>query len=94
MAPHRFRLDGMRGCSRFASMTSISLGTFYAIAAYQNNIPMIVAAVPGRLMATFVFHNSGGGWAKVAPFEAVMGLFTAVGLYWDWTLKRSKNKKE
>ncbi|KAJ6134634.1 hypothetical protein N7523_000956 [Penicillium sp. IBT 18751x] len=37
---------------------------------------------------------SGGGWAKVAPFEAVMGLFTAVGLYWDWILKRSKTKKE
>jgi hypothetical protein len=93
MAPHRFRL-GMRVCSHFSSMTSLSLGTFYAIAAYQNNIPMMIAAVPGRLMATFVFHNSGGGWAKVAPFEAVMGLFTAVGLYWDWTLKRSKNKME
>lgn len=74
-------------------MTSLSLGTFYAIAAYQNNTPMMIAAVPGRLLATFVFHNSGGGWAKVAPFEAVMGLFTAVGLYWDWASKRSSENK-
>lgn len=70
------------------------MGTFYAIAAYQNNIPMMVAAVPGRFLATFVFHNSGGGWADVAPFEAVMGLLTAVGLYWDWTLKRSSESKK
>ncbi|KAJ5118039.1 hypothetical protein N7448_004314 [Penicillium atrosanguineum] len=40
-------------------------------------------------------HAIGGGeWAKVAPFEAVMGLLTAAGLYWDWTLKRSKSKRE
>jgi hypothetical protein len=84
----------MKTSSQATSMTSLSLGTFYAIAAYQNNIPMMVAAVPGRLLATFVFHNSGGGWAKVAPFEAIMGLLTAGGLYWDWRLTRSSGIKK
>jgi hypothetical protein len=66
------------------SLTSLSLGSFYAIASYQNNIPMMIAAVPGRLLAMVVFHRSGGGWKNVAPFEGVMGVLTAVGLWWDW----------
>ena len=66
------------------SLTSLSLGSFYAIASYQNNIPMMIAAVPGRLLAMVVFHRSGGGWKSVAPFEGVMGLLTALGLWWDW----------
>ncbi|KAJ5218055.1 uncharacterized protein N7498_000154 [Penicillium cinerascens] len=82
------------GTIQAISMTSLSLGTFYAIAAYQNNIPMMLTAIPGRLLAAFVFHHSGGGWAKVAPFEALMGLLNAVGLYWDWTLKRSAERKK
>ncbi|KAJ5174302.1 uncharacterized protein N7482_000179 [Penicillium canariense] len=59
-------------------------GTFYAIASYQNNVPMMIAAVPGRLLAMFVFHRSGGGWKTVAPFEGFMSLLTALGLWWDW----------
>lgn len=45
---------------------------------------MMIAAVPGRLLAMVVFHRSGGGWKSVAPFEGLMGLFTAFGLWWDW----------
>ncbi|KAJ5602172.1 hypothetical protein N7510_011706 [Penicillium lagena] len=65
------------------SLTSLSLGTFYAIASYQNNIPMMIASVPGRLLAAIVFRRSGGGWASVAPFEGLMGIVTAIGVYWS-----------
>ncbi|KAJ5983958.1 hypothetical protein N7481_006057 [Penicillium waksmanii] len=37
-----------------------------------------------RLLAAFVFYRAGGGWCDVAPFEGVMGLLTAGGIYWDW----------
>lgn len=45
---------------------------------------MMIAAVPGRLLAMVFFHRSGGGWKSVAPFEGLMGLVTAFGLWWDW----------
>lgn len=71
------------------SLSSLSLGAFYAIASYQNNIPMMAVSVAGRFLATFVFHRAGGGWQDVAPFEACMGLLTAVGIYWNWRLGHS-----
>lgn len=61
------------------SLTSLSLGTFYAVASYQNNIPMMIAFMPGRLLAAIVFRRSGGEWASVAPFEGMMGIITAIG---------------
>lgn len=70
------------------SLTSMALGTCQTIAAYQNNIPIMVAAVPGRLLAAFVFHRSGGGWRKLAPFEGCMGLLVAIGVYWTWYTDR------
>lgn len=44
----------------------------------------MIATVPGRLLAMVIFHRSGGGWKNVAPFEGLMGLLTAFGLWWDW----------
>ncbi|GAD98968.1 predicted protein [Paecilomyces variotii No. 5] len=83
------------GTIQALSLTSLSLGSFYAIASYQNNIPMMIASIPGRLLATFVFYRSGGGWANVAPFEGLMGVITAVGVYWDWRRNQSlKDMKE
>ncbi|KAJ5755802.1 hypothetical protein N7533_005345 [Penicillium manginii] len=81
--------DISNGTIQAISLTSLSLGSFYTIAAYQNNTPMMIVSVPGRLLAAFVFHQAGGGWRDVAPFEGVMGLFTAVGIYWDWVAGRS-----
>lgn len=71
------------------SLSSLSLGTCYAIASYQNNIPIMAVSIAGRFLATFVFHRAGGGWSNVAPFEACMGLLTAVGIYWNWRLDHS-----
>ncbi|KAJ5387824.1 hypothetical protein N7509_010365 [Penicillium cosmopolitanum] len=76
------------------SLTSLSLGSFYTIASYQNNIPMMIASVPGRLLAAFVFYRAGGGWRDVAPFEGVMGLLTAVGIYLYWAADRSESARE
>lgn len=54
---------------------------------------MMIASVPGRLLATFVFYRASGGWRDVAPFECFMGLFTAVGIYWDWVSGRSAREE-
>ncbi|CAI7675811.1 unnamed protein product [Penicillium pancosmium] len=82
------------GTIQAISLTSLSLGSFYTIASYQNNIPMMIASVPGRLLAAFVFYRAGGGWRDVAPFEGVMGLLTAVGIYWNWAADRSESARE
>lgn len=74
-------------------MTSLSLGAFYAIASWQNNVPLMITAVPGRLLAMVVFYRSGGGWRGVAPFEGVMGVLTAVGLWWDWRSASARVEK-
>lgn len=55
---------------------------------------MMIAAVPGRLLAAFVFYRAGGGWRDVAPFEGVMGLLTAVGIYRDWAARSAREVKE
>ncbi|KAJ5231989.1 hypothetical protein N7468_004945 [Penicillium chermesinum] len=82
------------GTIQALSLTSISLGTFYGLAAYQNNIPMMLTAIPGRLLAMFVFHRAGGGWKDVAPFEGAMALLTAIGLYWSWATEQPVTEKE
>ncbi|KAJ5679834.1 hypothetical protein N7462_008078 [Penicillium macrosclerotiorum] len=88
-------LQGLsNGTIQALSLTSLSLGSFYAIAACQNNTPMMMAAIPGRLLAMVVFYRSGGGWKNVAPFEGLMGLFTAFGLYWDWYTARPAEEEE
>ncbi|KAJ5379804.1 uncharacterized protein N7496_002232 [Penicillium cataractarum] len=88
-------LQGLsNGTIQALSLTSLSLGSFYAIASYQNNIPMMLAAIPGRLLAMVVFHRSGGGWKNVAPFEGLMGMFTALGLWWDWRNVGTITEKE
>lgn len=102
MAPSKpsgtYHLKYVRDCSLHlridSSLTSLSLGSFYAIASYQNNIPMMLVAVPGRLLAMVVFHRSGGGWKNVAPFEGLMGLLTALGLWWDWRNDATRAEKE
>jgi hypothetical protein len=55
---------------------------------------MMLVAVPGRLLAMVVFHRSGGGWKNVAPFEGLMGLLTALGLWWDWRNDATRAEKE
>lgn len=50
---------------------------------------MMIASVPGRLLAAFVFYRTGEGWRDVAPFEGAMGLLTAVGICWEWLSARS-----
>lgn len=66
------------------SLSSLTLGTFYALVAYQNNTQMMVATIPTRFLAAVVFYQTGeDAWKQVAPFEAVMGVVTAVGV-WLW----------
>ncbi|EHA25836.1 hypothetical protein ASPNIDRAFT_43752 [Aspergillus niger ATCC 1015] len=66
------------------SLSSLTLGTFYALVAYQNNTQMMVATIPTRFLAAVVFYRTGEeAWKQVAPFEAVMGVVTAVGV-WLW----------
>ncbi|KAE8167998.1 hypothetical protein BDV40DRAFT_252253 [Aspergillus tamarii] len=76
--------DVSTGTIQAMSLSSLTLGTFYAIAAYQNNISLMVATIPGRLLAAVVFYRTGEAtWRRVAPFEAVMGVGTALGLiFW------------
>ncbi|GKZ50763.1 hypothetical protein AbraIFM66951_004127 [Aspergillus brasiliensis] len=70
------------GTIQAMSLSSLTLGTFYAIAAYQNNVPLMVATIPTRLLAAVVFYRTGeAAWRKVAPFEAVMGAVTALGVW-------------
>ena len=51
---------------------------------------MMIASVPGRLLAAVVFHRSGDGWKDVAPFEGLMGVLTAIGVYWTWRIEQSE----
>jgi hypothetical protein len=39
--------------AKYRRVTSLSTGTIYAIASYQRNIPIMVASLPGRLLAGF-----------------------------------------
>ncbi|KAJ5539166.1 hypothetical protein N7513_007498 [Penicillium frequentans] len=65
-------LEGVSsGVIQAMSLTSMALGTCQTIAAYQNNLPIMIAAVPGRLLAAFVFHRSGGGWPPGPPYDEV-----------------------
>ncbi|OOF98717.1 hypothetical protein ASPCADRAFT_204472 [Aspergillus carbonarius ITEM 5010] len=67
--------DVSTGTIQAMSLSSLTLGTFYAIAAYQNNIPLMVATIPGRFLAAVVFYRTGeAAWRQVAPFELVMGV--------------------
>ncbi|KAJ5384275.1 hypothetical protein N7517_002186 [Penicillium concentricum] len=68
---------------RCIGVTSLSTGTIYAIASYQRNIPIMVASLPGRLFAGYVFYRNGGAWTRVAIFEVCMGLVNAAALAWD-----------
>lgn len=68
---------------RYRSVTSLSTGTIYAIASYQRNIPIMVASLPGRFFAGYIFYRNGGAWTRVAIFEACMGLVNAAALVWD-----------
>ncbi|GKZ93955.1 hypothetical protein AnigIFM59636_007313 [Aspergillus niger] len=72
------------GTIQAMSLSSLTLGTFYALVAYQNNTQMMVATIPTRFLAAVVFYRTGEeAWKQVAPFEAVMGVVTAVGV-WLW----------
>ncbi|KAL3253835.1 hypothetical protein ABHI18_009313, partial [Aspergillus niger] len=72
------------GTIQAMSLSSLTLGTFYALVAYQNNTQMMVATIPTRFLAAVVFYRTGEeAWKRVAPFEAVMGFVTAVGV-WFW----------
>jgi hypothetical protein len=65
------------------SITSLSLGTIFAIATYQRNMPIMLASLPGRFVAAVIFYRNGGAWRQVAIYEASMGLITGAALLWD-----------
>lgn len=68
------------------SITSLSTGTFFAIATYQRNLPVMLASLPGRLFAAVIFHRNGGGWSQVAIFETAMAAVMGAALLWDYYL--------
>ncbi|KAH8704997.1 hypothetical protein BGW36DRAFT_421576 [Talaromyces proteolyticus] len=82
------------GTIQAMSLTTISLGTCQAVASYQNNIPMMIATIPGRFLAAFVFWRSGGTWQSAAPFEAFMGLLTAGSIWWYYRTSRPARKMD
>ncbi|CAG7974019.1 unnamed protein product [Penicillium salamii] len=65
-------------------ITSLSTGTFFAIATYQRNLPVMLASLPGRLFAAVIFHRNGGGWSQVAVFETAMAAVMGAALLWDY----------
>ncbi|CAI7601244.1 unnamed protein product [Penicillium bialowiezense] len=64
-------------------ITSLSIGTVWAIAIYQQNSLIMWSTLPGRLFAAFIFNRNGGGWRKVAIFETTMAFVTGAALLWD-----------
>jgi hypothetical protein len=56
------------------SLTSLALGTFYTIAAYQRNIPIMVASLPGRFIAALIFYRNGGLGARLLFGRLLWGL--------------------
>ncbi|KAJ5330084.1 hypothetical protein N7541_005868 [Penicillium brevicompactum] len=64
-------------------ITSLSIGTVYAIAIYQRNLLIMLSSLPGRLFAAFIFNRNGGGWKQVAIFETTMAFVTGAALLWD-----------
>ncbi|KAL2865910.1 uncharacterized protein BJX67DRAFT_382296 [Aspergillus lucknowensis] len=82
-------MDGVdTGTVYTISILSLSLGIFYAIAAIQNNTPLMVATIPTRVLAANLFRQSGGAWRAVARVEAAMGLLTVLGVYFAWGPQR------
>ncbi|PYH98554.1 hypothetical protein BO71DRAFT_344715 [Aspergillus ellipticus CBS 707.79] len=87
--PPHHPLSPFRGLSHSTvqamGLNSLALGTAYAIASYQNNLPFMLASIPGRLIAAAVFGSSDEAlWSRVAPFEALMGCVTAASVWWEW----------
>jgi hypothetical protein len=59
-------------------LASLTLGPFYLIAALQNNTLMMLATVPTRFLAVYLFFVEGGAWNQVAFYEGLTGVLTGV----------------
>jgi hypothetical protein len=68
-------------------LSTLTVGTFYLIAAAQRNLALLATTVPLGFLAAFVFTSTGGPWRKVAIFEGVMATITALGLLYDFQLR-------
>ncbi|KAH6662039.1 hypothetical protein B0J14DRAFT_663020 [Halenospora varia] len=74
---------------------SITIGAFYCVAAYRNDVPAIWMTVFGRIIAIPVFLRHGGSWANVAVFEGVCGGLTAAALGWEmWRGEKAVRKSQ
>ncbi|KAH8667938.1 hypothetical protein BGZ60DRAFT_408274 [Tricladium varicosporioides] len=74
---------------------SITIGAFYCVTAYRNDVPVMWMTVLGRVIAIPIFLKHGGPWANVAAFEGVCGGLTAAALVWErWRGKKAAGKSE
>ncbi|KAM3067331.1 hypothetical protein ACMFMF_009825 [Clarireedia jacksonii] len=65
------------------ALSSITIGTFYLIAAKKRDKLAMKLSILGRTMAVLVFLRNGGVWRKVAIFEGVCGGLLAASLLWE-----------
>ncbi|KAL4795320.1 hypothetical protein BDV19DRAFT_389456 [Aspergillus venezuelensis] len=72
-----------KGAVQCIGLTSLALGTYYLISAYQRDTAIMVSSVPSRLIAAWVMYRNGGNWVPPAVFEAAMAVLAGVSLVWD-----------
>ncbi|KAI9651376.1 hypothetical protein NHQ30_001418 [Ciborinia camelliae] len=75
------------------ALGSISIGTFYLIAAQRRDRLAMWLTVIGRTIAVAVFMVDAGPWRNVAIFEGVCGGLLAGSLIWEFR-SRKENLKD
>ncbi|QSZ35649.1 hypothetical protein DSL72_008519 [Monilinia vaccinii-corymbosi] len=75
------------------ALGSISIGTFYLIAAHRRDRLVMWLSVMGRTIAVGVFVIDAGPWRNIAIFEGVCGGLLAGSLVWGSQDVKGKNKQ-
>ncbi|PYH40867.1 uncharacterized protein BP01DRAFT_307258 [Aspergillus saccharolyticus JOP 1030-1] len=75
-----------KGVVQCLGLTSLALGTYQLISAYQRDTAIMVSSVPSRVVAAWIMYRNGGNWTRVAAFEAIMAVLNGAALLWDGNL--------
>ncbi|KAF1991203.1 hypothetical protein K402DRAFT_173105 [Aulographum hederae CBS 113979] len=66
------------GVLHILSTSTLSVAVSFLIAAYYQERALMVAGVPGRILAALLFYSHGGEFVQVAAFEGAVGVLIAV----------------
>jgi len=75
-------IESMEGL-RLIALSTVGLGVFMSMAAYQHNRPTMWMSLPGRLLGVAVFAMQGGVWSTLAVWETICAGATGAALAWE-----------